>query len=211
MTHTQYSSREELANAITHGLGALLGLLAGIVLIVLAAMTGDPWRIVGATVFSLSLVMLYTASAVYHAAPAGPAKFRLEIIDHCAIFILIAGTYTPFTLVTLRGPWGWGLFAVVWTLAVVGVALKLVFTTRFKLLSTLIYIGMGWLVIVAVGPMMAALPFSTLALLVAGGVAYTAGTLFYHNQRVPFAHAIWHLFVIAGSVLHYLAVAAVVA
>lgn len=211
MAYTHYPQREELANTVTHGVGAVVSLVAGVALIALAAMGGDPWRIVGASVFSASLVLLYTASAVYHGAPGGPAKFRLEIADHCAIFVLIAGTYTPFTLVSLRGAWGWGLFSVIWGLAVAGVALKLVFATRFALLSTLIYIAMGWLVVVAAGPMIQALPLTTLLLLVAGGVTYTAGTLFYHNHRIPFAHAIWHLFVIAGSALHYLAVATVVA
>lgn len=210
MSSTHIPQREELANTVTHSLGAVASLLAGIVLIVLATLGGDPWRILSATVFSVALVLLYTASAIYHGAPGGPAKFRLEILDHCAIFILIAGTYTPFTLVTLRGTWGWGLFGVVWALAIAGVALKLIFATRFNILSTLLYIAMGWLVVVAAGPMMAALPLSTILLLVAGGVTYTAGTLFYHNRRIPYAHAIWHLFVIAGSVLHYLAVASVV-
>lgn len=207
MTYTHYPPREELANTITHGLGAVASLIAGIALIVLAALGGDPWRIVGAAVFSVALVLLYTASAVYHGAPDGRAKFRLEIVDHCAIFVLIAGTYTPFTLVSLRGPWGWSLFGVIWGLAIAGVILKLIFATRFALLSTLIYIAMGWLVVVAAGPMIAALPLTTLLLLVAGGVTYTAGTLFYHNRRIPYAHAIWHLFVIGGSALHYLAVA----
>lgn len=210
MTATRYPPREELANTVTHGLGAVASLIAGIALIVIAAMGGDPWRIIAAAVFSVAMVLLYTASTVYHGAPGGPAKRRLEIADHCAIFILIAGTYTPFTLVSLRGPWGWSLFAVIWSLAAAGVALKLIFATRFALASTLIYIAMGWLVVVAVGPMMSALPLSTLLLLAAGGVTYTAGTLFYHNRRLPYAHAIWHLFVIAGSALHYAAVATVV-
>lgn len=207
MTHTHFPRREELANTVTHGVGAIASLIGGIALIILAALGGDPWRIIGAAVFSVSLVLLYTASAVYHGAAGGPAKLRLEIMDHCAIFVLIAGTYTPFTLVTLQGVWGWSLFGVVWALAVAGVALKLIFATRFMLLSTLIYIAMGWLVVVAAGPMLRALPLGTVILLVAGGVTYTAGTLFYHNRRIPYAHAIWHLFVIAGSVLHYLAVA----
>jgi hemolysin III len=207
MIATEYSKREEVANTVTHSIGAAASLVAGIALVALASLGGDPWRIISAAVFSVSLVLLYTASAVYHGAPRGPAKLRLEILDHCAIFVLIAGTYTPFTLVTLRGAWGWSLFAIVWTLAVAGVALKLVVATRFALLSTAIYIAMGWLVVVAAGPMMRALPLSTLLLLVGGGVLYTAGTLFYHNHRIPYAHAIWHLFVIGGSVLHYLAVA----
>ncbi|NJN14871.1 MAG: hemolysin III family protein [Oscillochloris sp.] len=211
MTHPTYPRREELMNTITHGAGAVVGLIAGIFLIVLATFSGDPWRIVSAAVFSISLVLLYSASALYHATPGGPRKFQLEIIDHCAIYLLIAGTYTPFTLVTLRGPWGWSLFGVIWGLAIAGVILKLIFTTRFSLLSTLIYIAMGWLVVVAAVPLINALPLNALVLLVAGGITYTAGTLFYHNRRIPYAHAIWHVFVIAGSVLHYLAVATQVA
>ena len=207
MTYTHYSRREELANTITHGFGAVASLIAGIVLIVLAAGSGDPWRIISASVFSLTLVTLYTASTFYHGASDGPHKFRLEIFDHCAIFLLIAGTYTPFMLVSLRGPWGWSLFGVVWSLAIVGVFLKLTFKTRFSLLSTAIYIAMGWLVVVAAVPMIEALPLNTLLLLVAGGVTYTAGTVFYHNERIPYAHAIWHLFVLGGSILHYFAVA----
>jgi hemolysin III len=211
MTYARYSPREERLNTITHGAGALAGLLAGAALIALAALTGDPWRIVSAAVFTVALVLLYSASAAYHGAPEGRAKDRLEILDHCAIFVLIAGTYTPFTLVTLRGPWGWSLFGVVWGLALAGVVLKLIFRTRFKLLSTLVYIGMGWLVVVAFGPMVSALSALPLLLLVAGGVAYTAGTIFYHNERIPYAHAIWHLFVLAGSACHFVAVGTQVA
>lgn len=211
MTAARYSPREERLNALTHGLGAVAGLLAGAALVAMAAQTGDPRRLVGAAVFSVALVLLYTASTVYHGAPEGATKDRLEILDHCAIFVLIAGTYTPFTLVTLQGAWGWSLFGVVWGLAIAGVALKLIFRTRFALLSTLVYIAMGWLVVVAFGPMVAALEPLPLFLLVAGGVAYTAGTVFYHNHRIPNAHAIWHLFVLAGSVCHFLAVATQVA
>lgn len=210
MSDTRYSRREELVNAATHGVGAVASLLAGAALIVLATLSGDFWRIVGAATFSASLVLLYTASTAYHSAPGGQVKRRLEIFDHCAIFVLIAGTYTPFTLVTFRELGGWTLFGVVWSLAVAGVALKLLVATRFSLLSTAIYIGMGWLV-VASGPMLRALPFSTAVLLAAGGIIYTAGTIFYHNRRIPYAHAIWHLFVIGGSVLHYFAVASQVA
>jgi hemolysin III len=207
MTRKEYSHREEVANTITHGLGAVASLVGGVALVAMAVASGDPWRIIGASVFSIALVLLYTASAVYHGAPGGPAKSRLEILDHCAIFVLIAGTYTPFTLVTLQGVWGWSLFGVVWGLAVAGVILKLIFATRFPLLSTLLYIAMGWLVVVAAGPMAQALSLGPLLLLIAGGVTYTAGTLFYHNRRIPYAHAIWHLFVLGGSVMHYLAVA----
>ncbi len=207
MYMTLHNSREEAANTLTHGFGAFLSLIAGIGLIGMAATTGNPWQLISAVVYSISLVLLYTASTLYHGAPPSEAKRRLEIFDHCAIFILIAGTYTPFTLVTLRGPWGWSLFGVVWSLAIVGVLFKLFFTRRFQIFSTLTYIAMGWLVVVAVGPMVSALPPSTLALLVAGGLAYTLGTVFYHNRRIPYSHAIWHLFVLAGSALHFLAVA----
>lgn len=207
MAYDEQTPREEAANVLTHGLGAAASLVAGVALVAMAAAGGDPWRIAGASVFSAALVLLYSASAVYHATPGGPAKNRLEILDHCAIFVLIAGTYTPFTLVTLQGAWGWGLFGAIWALAAAGVTLKLIFATRFKLLSTLLYIAMGWLVVVAAGPMAQALSPGTLLLLVAGGVTYTAGTLFYHNRRLPYAHAIWHLFVLGGSVLHFLAVA----
>jgi hemolysin III len=210
LSHTTYSPREELANTITHGVAALASLVAGVVLIGLATLSGDVWRIVSAAVFSVALVLLYSASTIYHGAPAGRIKARLEILDHCAIFVLIAGTYTPFTLISLRGGWGWSLFGVIWGLAIAGIILKLIFATRFDLLSTLVYIAMGWLVVVAAVPMLQAVSAAVLAWLVAGGVAYTAGTLFYHQRRLPFAHAIWHLFVIAGSVCHVIAVAAVV-
>jgi hemolysin III len=197
------TGREELANSVTHGIAALASLVVGSVLIVYATLTGDAWRIVSAVVFSLALVVLYTASTLYH---SGPTKSRLEIFDHCAIYLLIAGTYTPFTLVSLRGPWGWSLFGVIWALAIAGIAIKLLLGTRFDLLSTGVYIAMGWLIVVASVPMIQAVPQQSLWWLVAGGVAYTAGTAFYHNRRLPYAHAIWHLFVIAGSACHVLAI-----
>jgi hemolysin III len=200
------TGREELANSVTHGIAALASLVVGSVLIVYATLTGDAWRIVSAVVFSLALVVLYTASTLYHSAPGGPTKSRLEIFDHCAIYLLIAGTYTPFTLVSLRGPWGWSLFGVIWALAIAGIAIKLLLGTRFDLLSTGVYIAMGWLIVVASVPMIQAVPQQSLWWLVAGGVAYTAGTAFYHNRRLPYAHAIWHLFVIAGSACHVLAI-----
>jgi hemolysin III len=211
MNATIDTTYEEAANTLTHGFGAVLSLIAGIALVALAATTGNPWQIISAVVYSISLVLLYTASTLYHGARDKRAKRRLEIFDHCAIFVLIAGTYTPFTLVTLQGPLGWSLFGVVWGLASLGILFKLIFATRFQIVSTLAYIAMGWLVVVAARPMAQALPPATIALLVAGGLAYTLGTLFYHNKRIPFSHAIWHLFVLAGSVLHFLAVASQVA
>jgi hemolysin III len=199
--------RWELANAVTHGAGAVAALAGAVVLIVAASMYGGTMEIVSSAVFSATMVLLYTASTLYHAAKRPEIKARLKVFDHCAIYLLIAGSYTPFTLIGLRGGWGWSLFGVAWGLAVAGVIFKLFFTGRFPRLSTGIYLGMGWLSLVAIVPMMQRLPGTTLAWLVAGGIAYTAGTAFYHSRRIPYAHAIWHLFVLAGSVCHYAAVA----
>ena len=199
--------REELANVLTHGVGAVASLVGGAVLLTMAALFGDARQVVSAAVFVTTLVLLYTASTLYHAARQAHVKARLKVLDHCAIFTLIAGTYTPFTLISLAGGWGWTLFGTVWALAVAGVVFKLFFTGRFRRLSTLLYVAMGWLVVVAIGPLVEALPAWTLALLVAGGIAYTAGTFFYHRPRLRYSHAIWHLFVLAGSVLHFAAVA----
>ncbi len=203
-----HSLREELANALTHGLGATAALAGGAVLITLAALYGDRWQLIGAIVFGICLLLLYIASTLYHAIQHPVAKARLKVFDHCAIYLLIAGTYTPFTLIGLRGPWGWGLFAAIWLLALSGVVFKLFYTGRFRLLSTLIYLAMGWLVLVAIKPLLGALDGWTLGWLLAGGVCYTLGTVFYHRPALPYAHAIWHMFVIAGSVCHYVAVMA---
>lgn len=205
---TPAAIREEIANALTHGLGATAALAGGAVLITLAAIHGDRWQLIGAIVFGACLLLLYLASTLYHAIQHPVIKGRLKVLDHCAIYLLIAGTYTPFTLVGLRGPWGWGLFAAIWSLAVAGVVFKLFFTGRFKRLSTLIYIAMGWLVIVAIKPLLAAIDAWTFGWLLAGGICYTLGTVFYHRPSLRYSHAIWHLFVIAGSVCHYVAVLA---
>lgn len=198
--------RDELASVLTHGLALPVSIVAAAVLIIMAARSGDVWGIIGSSVFGTTLVTLYTASTFYHAAKSSRARARLQVIDHCAIYLLIAGTYTPFTLVGLRGGWGWSLFGVVWGLAIAGIIFKLFFTGRFRLLSTGIYIGMGWLALVAIGPMMRRLSPYTLGWLAAGGLVYTAGTWFYHNRRLPYAHAIWHVCVVAGSVCHAIAV-----
>ena len=206
-----HGHREELVNALTHGAGVVASLAGGGVLLTLAALSGDVRRIVGAAVFVFALVLLYTASTLYHAVRHEQAKAHLKVLDHCAIFILIAGTYTPFTLVSLRGGWGWGLFAAIWLLAVAGIAFKLYFTGRFRRTSTLIYVAMGWLVLVAAGPLSASVSTATLAWLVLGGVSYTVGTVFYLNHRLPYAHGIWHLFVLGGSACHFAAVLSEVA
>ncbi len=200
--------RDEIASALTHGFGAAAALAGGAVLITLAAIYGDGWQLGAAIVFGASLLLLYLASTLYHAIRHPVAKGRLKVFDHCAIYLLIAGTYTPFTLIGLRGPWGWSLFAAIWSLALAGVVFKLFYTGRFKRLSTLIYVAMGWLVLVAIKPVMSNLDGWTFGWLIAGGVFYTLGTFFYHRDRIPYAHAIWHLFCIAGSVCHYVAVLA---
>ncbi|MDH5823532.1 hemolysin III family protein [Luteimonas sp. RD2P54] len=210
MSHaaTLHAKRQELASALTHGVGAAAALAGGAVLIALAALHGNAWQLGAAIVFAISLLLLYTASTLYHAVTHPVLKGRLKVFDHCAIYLLIAGTYTPFTLIALRGPLGWSLFAAIWTLALAGVVFKLFYTGRFRRLSTLIYVAMGWLVLVAIKPVLSALDAWTFGWLLAGGIAYTLGTFFYHRETVPYSHAIWHLFCIAGSVCHYVAVMA---
>ncbi|MBD8634913.1 hemolysin III family protein [Stenotrophomonas sp. 169] len=202
------SIREEIASALTHGLGAVAALAGSAVLITLAAIHGDGWQLFSSIVFGVALLLLYTASTLYHAIQHPVAKGRLKVFDHCAIYLLIAGTYTPFMLIGLRGPWGWGMFTAIWILAFAGVVFKLFFTGRFKALSTGIYIAMGWLIVVAIKPMLAAIDMWTLGWLLAGGLSYTLGTYFYHRESIRYSHAIWHLFVIGGSVCHFVAVTA---
>jgi hemolysin III len=200
--------REEIASALTHGLGIVLALGGGAVLITLAAVFGEAREIVSVAIFSVALVLLYTASTLYHVARHPATKSRLKVLDHCAIFLLIAATYTPFTIAAMRGTWGWTLFGLIWGLAAFGIVFKLFFTGRFRYLSTATYIGMGWLVVIALVPLTQALTTTALVWLVAGGVSYTAGTIFYHLESLPYSHAVWHLFVLGGSVCHFVAVTA---
>jgi len=175
--------------------------------VTLAALKGNVFHIVGSAVFGLTLVILYSASTLYHAIPDRKTKAKLRIVDHSAIYLLIAGTYTPFTLAGVRGGWGWTLFGVIWGLAAAGILFKLFFTGRFRVVSTLIYLAMGWLVVIAAKPIAAALPGPILVWLAIGGLAYTGGVYFYADRRIPFGHAIWHLFVMAGSTAHVVAAA----
>jgi hemolysin III len=198
---------DEIANVVTHGIGALLAIGAGAVLITLVAIHAGAREIVSVSIFSTTLVLLYVASTLYHAASDPTLKARLKVLDHCAIFLLIAGTYTPFTIAAIRGGWGWALFGVIWGMAVIGVVFKIFFTGRYRMLSTALYIGMGWLVLIALVPLVQAVSPAGLAWLVAGGVLYTLGTLFYHRESLPYSHAIWHGFVLAGSSCHFAAVA----
>ncbi len=212
MKHT-HSEREEtlseeIASALTHGVAAAAALAGGAVLITLAALYGDGWQLSAAIVFGITLLLLYVASTLYHAIQHPVTKGRLKIFDHCAIYLLIAGTYTPFTLIGLRETVGWWLFGTIWALAFFGVIFKLFYTGRFQLISTIVYIAMGWLIVIAAKPAMKALDPWTFGWLLGGGVAYTLGTFFYHRPKMPYSHAVWHMFVIAGSVCHYIAVMA---
>jgi len=201
-----YSVGEEIANAVTHGLGAVLSIVAFTVLVVFAARSGDTLKLVSAIIYGTTLVLLYTASTLYHSFPWPRVKHIFKILDHAGIYLLIAGTYTPFTLVTLAGEGGWRLFALVWTLAIAGIAVEAVWVNRPGWLSALIYLGMGWLAVLMMGPLRENLESVGLWLLVAGGLAYTLGTVFYITKRVPYMHAVWHVFVLAGSACHVLAV-----
>jgi hemolysin III len=202
----QYSVAEEIANSVTHGAGLLVSLAGSVCLIVLSSIYGQASHIVSCTVFGISLVLLYTASTLYHSFRKPHVKRILKICDHSCIYVLIAGTYTPFMLVVVRGALGWTIFAVVWLLTVSGIIFKTFFINRFKIVSTLAYILMGWLIIFAIKPLFHALPESGIAWLVAGGLSYTLGTIFYMWKKLPFNHAIWHLFVLTGSACHFVAV-----
>jgi len=208
MTHvsTRRLSAEELANSLTHGAGLVLSIAGFVVLVVLAAMRGSAWQIVSCAVYGSTLICLYTASTLYHGIRSRRLKRVLKICDHSAIYLLIAGTYTPFLLVNLRGSWGWSLFAVIWGLAMAGILFKVWFVEHFSILSTAVYVVMGWLALVAVKPMLLRIPHSGLLWLLAGGVLYTVGVVFYAWKKVPYNHAIWHGFVLAGSTCHYVAV-----
>lgn len=197
---------EELANSITHGLGAVLATVGLVTLLLHAALAGSGWLLVSCSIFGASLLLLYLASTLYHAIPHPRVKPILRIVDHSAILLLIAGTYTPFTLVSLRGPWGWSLFAIIWSLALVGIVLEVTRLRRFRAALIALYVLMGWTVVVAIKPMLASIGAGGLWLLAGGGLAYTGGLVFYLWRRLPYNHAIWHLFVLAGSAQHYLAV-----
>ena len=197
---------EEIANSVSHGVGFLAALVATPFLVLAAARRGGAAGILGASVFAGTVAMLYLASTVYHALPNNKAKRLFRVIDHSAIYLLIAGTYTPFTLGVLRGFWGWILFAAVWALAVFGVAVKSVGGIRYPRLSTTLYIGMGWLALIAIRPLWVQVPVAGWLWLIAGGVMYTAGIAFYAAERVRYGHFVWHLFVMMGTVCHFFAV-----
>jgi len=207
VTNARYYTRtEETLNVATHALGLLLSILALVLLVVKAAQNGTVWHVVSFAIYGSSLVILYFSSTVFHLIQNQKLRNRLNVLDHASIFLLIAGTYTPFLLVTLRGPWGWSIFGVVWGLAIAGIVVKLFYTGRFNFLSTLLYIVMGWLIIVAIKPLMDALSTEGLLWLFAGGLFYTLGSVFFLVNKIPFNHAIFHVFVLAGSACHFIAV-----
>jgi len=201
-----YSVQEEIANSVTHGIGAGLAIAGLAVLVVLAVRYGDPWQIVSVSIFGASLVLLYSASTLYHAVQQPRLKSVLRKLDHASIYLLIAGTYTPFLLISLRGPTGWTLLAVVWIMATLGVLWKIFFTGRFEVIATIVYILMGWMGVVAVRDMLANVPPAGVLFLFAGGIVYTLGVIFYAIEKIPYNHAVWHLFVLGGSICHFAAV-----
>ncbi len=203
----EYTLGEEIANSVSHGIGTLLSIAGLVVLIVLAVMHGDAWHVVSFSIFGATLIILYLASTLYHSLPMPRVKQILQRFDHSAIFLLIAGTYTPFMLVSIRGVMGWSIFGVVWGLALAGILLKLFFSiSKFEKVSVGLYVFMGWLCVVAAKQFLANVPQLSLILLVFGGLSYTVGVIFYVWDRLPYNHAVWHLFVLGGSIFHYFSV-----
>ncbi len=207
LDHKPYTLGEEIANSITHGIGTGLSIAGLTVLVVLAALYGDVWRIVSFSIFGSSLVLLYLASTLYHSFQNPRIKKIFQIFDHSAIYLLIAGTYTPFLLISLRGAWGWTFLVVIWGLAFLGIGLKALFFEYYERLSALGYVLMGWLCVIAGKELLTNVPQVSLIWLAVGGMAYTIGIIFLAWRKIPYGHAIWHLFVLGGSICHYFAVA----
>jgi hemolysin III len=197
---------EEIANSVTHGVALLASVAALPILLAVAVARRDPWQVAGAAIFGVTLITLYAASTLYHALPHSRAKRVFRVLDHSAIYLLIAGTYTPFALGALRGAWGWALLGTVWTLAVLGIIAKATLGFRFPRLSAAVYLMMGWLAVIAFGPLMTQVGVAGMAWLAAGGLCYTAGVVFFAWERLRYGHMVWHLFVAAGSVCHFFAV-----
>lgn len=202
----QMSTGEEIANAITHGIGALLAIAALVVLVVMAAIHGTVWHVVSFSVFGTTLVLLYFASTLYHSFTPGRAKHLFHKFDHISIYLLIAGTYTPFCLTALRGWIGWTVFGIVWACAVLGAIVKAISVGSKVRLSTILYVMMGWVILIAIKPLYEAISFTGFLFLIGGGVSYTLGTIFFLRDQVKYNHSVWHLFVLGGSVLHFFAV-----
>ena len=198
--------REELANAITHGFGLFLSIAGAVALVAVSILRGTAWHIVSCAVYGFTLVLLYLSSTLYHAVSTPHLKQRFRLFDHSAVYLLIAGTYTPFTLVNLRGGWGWTLFGVVWLLTLAGITFKYVALGRYPVLSTVVYLLMGWLVVPGIKPVLTFVPLHAFFWLLGGGLFYSVGVFFFATKRIPYSHAIWHVFALCGSICHYWAV-----
>jgi hemolysin III len=201
-----YSRREEVANAITHGIGTVLSVAALVLLVVFASLKGTAWHVVSFSIYGTTMLLLYLNSTLVHSLREGKVKDLFEFFDHSSIYLFIAGTYTPFMLVAIRGTLGWSLFGIVWGVALFGVAFKAFFVKKFLFMSTIFYIAMGWLIVIAWNPLSASVAGGGMTLLMTGGILYTLGTVFYVWRAFPFHHAVWHIFVLAGSVAHFFAV-----
>lgn len=202
----RYTLGEEIANSVIHGVGLVLAIAGLGVLTAFASLRGDAWHIVGCSIFGATLILLYMASTLYHSIKPSRAKAVFRVLDHSAIFLLIAGTYTPFALVNLRGPWGWSLLGAIWVLAILGIVLRATFGRRARIAFLGLYLAMGWAVVMVIRPMLANVAAGGMLLLLIGGLFYSAGIGFYLWRRLPYHHAIWHGFVLVGSVLHFFAV-----
>lgn len=201
-----YTRGEEIFNAVSHGIGTLLSAAGCALLVVFAAIRQDVWAVVSSAIYGATLILLYLTSTLYHSITGSRSKSTLRIIDHCVIFLLIAGTYTPYVLVTLRSTVGWWIFGIVWGAAIIGIVLNAIDMRRFRVFSMICYITMGWVIILAMNPLTAALAPGGVILLICGGVMYTAGIVFYALKKFRYMHSIWHLFVLAGSILQFLSV-----
>lgn len=202
----RYSVAEEIANSVTHGLGVLFSIAALAILTAFASLFGTVWHVVSCSIYGATQIFMYTASTLYHSIPLPRAKAVLRQFDHAAIFLLIAGTYTPFALVNLRGPWGWTILTVIWGFAILGIVLQTWLMRRSRLVATIPYLAMGWMAVIAIKPLLETVAPGGLLLLMCGGLAYTVGTIFYISRRLRFHHAFWHAFVLAGSMLHFFAI-----
>ena len=201
--HKEQSSGEEIANSITHGIGAALSLAALVLLVVFASIYGDTWRVVSFSIYGTTLFFLYLASTLYHSFTNRRVKRFFRILDHSSIYLLIAGTYTPVTLVPMRGPWGWTIFGLIWAMAIGGIIVKIFMMEKYKFLSVLVYVAMGWLILIAIKPILQMVPRGLIIWLFIGGICYTFGLIFYAWKKIPYYHAIWHLFVLGGSISHF--------
>lgn len=202
----EQTPEEEISNAILHGIGVGLSIAALVVLLVFANTYGNVWHIISFSIYGATLILLYLASTLYHSFPRGKWKNILNVIDHASIFLLIAGTYTPITLTALPGPWGWSIFGVVWGIALFGIIMKLIWFEKSRIISLILYAAMGWMIIIAIKPLIENVNTTSLIFLLAGGLAYTIGIAFYVWKNLKYGHVVWHLFVLAGSILHFFGV-----